>query len=338
MSEVNNPQGNDLHSAQNAIRQLLTPEEDNVTEPNALEAEETQEEVVEEAEMPEEEVSLEEAETEGELEVEEETEELEDQSFDILAHTVEVDGEEITVEELRRGNLRQRDYTRKTQELADAKRDMQAQFEEVERERAQYAQLLPALEERLNQPAEQEPDWDKLYDTDPVMAAKAERQWNKQKEERKGQLEAVRQEQERMSRINEERNAQMHARYVDEQRQILPDLIPEWRDTKVAKKEATELRDFLINEGFTEEDVSGLANASLVKLARKAMLYDRGQTRAIKAKTKPKPKSKTLRTGSRNSQPKPKAAQTQALQRVKQTGRVQDAAAAINTLLSNRRP
>lgn len=338
MSEVNNPQGNDLHSAQNAIRQLLTPEEDNVTEPNALEAEETQEEVVEEAEMPEEEVSLEEAEPEGELEVEEETEELEDQSFDILAHTVEVDGEEITVEELRRGNLRQRDYTRKTQELADAKRNMQAQFEEVERERAQYAQLLPALEERLNQPAEQEPDWDKLYDTDPVMAAKAERQWNKQKEERKGQLDAVRQEQERMSRINEERNAQMHARYVDEQRQILPDLIPEWRDTKVAKKEATELRDFLINEGFTEEDVSGLANASLVKLARKAMLYDRGQTRAIKAKTKPKPKSKTLKTGSRNSQPKPKAAQTQALQRVKQTGRVQDAAAAINTLLSNRRP
>lgn len=338
MSELNNPQGNDLQSAQNAIRQLLTPQEDNVTEPNALEAEETQEEVVEEAEMPEEEVSLEEAEPEGELEVEEEAEELEDQSFDILAHTVEVDGEEITVEELRRGNLRQRDYTRKTQELADAKRNMQAQFEEVERERAQYAQLLPALEERLNQPAEQEPDWDKLYDTDPVMAAKAERQWNKQKEERKGQLEAVRQERERMSKINEERNAQMHARYVDEQRQILPDLIPEWRDTKVAKKEATELRDFLINEGFTEEDVSGLANASLVKLARKAMLYDRGQTRAIKAKTKPKPKSKTLKTGSRNSQPKPKAAHTQALQRVKQTGRVQDAAAAINTLLSNRRP
>lgn len=338
MSEVNNPQGNDLQSAQNAIRQLLTPEEDNVTEPNALEAEETQEEVVEEAEMPEEEVSLEEAEPEGELEVEEEAEELEDQSFDILAHTVEVDGEEITVEELRRGNLRQRDYTRKTQELADAKRSMQAQFEEVERERAQYAQLLPALEERLNLPEEQEPDWDKLYDTDPVMAAKAERQWNKQKEERKGQLDAVRQEQERMGKINEERNAQMHARYVDEQRQILPDLIPEWRDTKVAKKEATELRDFLINEGFTEEDVSGLANASLVKLARKAMLYDRGQTRATKAKTKPKPKSKTLKTGSRNSQPKPKAAHTQALQRVKQTGRVQDAAAAINTLLSNRRP
>ena len=107
MSELNNPQGNDLQSAQNAIRQLLTPEEDNVTEPNALEAEETQEEVVEEAEMPEEEVSLEEAEPEGELEVEEEAEELEDQSFDILAHTVEVDGEEITVEELRRGNLRQ---------------------------------------------------------------------------------------------------------------------------------------------------------------------------------------------------------------------------------------
>ena len=187
MSEANNPLGTDLNTAQNAIRDMIAPQEDNVTDTEALEVEA----VEAEAEMPEdtEEYSQEyDTEYEGDREGEDEADEQGDASFDILAATVEVDGEEITVEELKRGNLRHRDYTRKTQELAEARREMAAQAEEIERERAQYAQMLPALQERLQQPVEQEPDWDTLYDTDPTMAAKAERQWRKQQEERAAQL------------------------------------------------------------------------------------------------------------------------------------------------------
>lgn len=335
MAETNNPLGTDLFTAQNAIRQMIAPEEDTATEPNALEAE--AEEVTEaEAEMPEDEEEYQEydAAPEGEPDGEGEAEEFDDQSFDLLGQIVEVDGEEMTVEELRRGNLRQKDYTRKTQELAETRKQMEAQFQELERERAQYAQALPLLQERLEQPMEQEPDWDKLYETDPNMAARAERKWRVQQDERKAQLEAVRQERERMAQIEQQRMAQYQTQYTEQQRAMLPDLIPEWRDTKVAKQEAGELRSFLLNEGFSQDDVNGLANASLVKLARKAMLYDKGQTRATQAKTaKAKPKAKTMRSGSRGSQPAPKSAQTQALQRAKQTGRVADAAAAIKSLL-----
>jgi hypothetical protein len=257
-----------------------------------------------------------------------------DASFDLLSATVEVDGEEITVEELKRGNLRQRDYTRKTQELAEARKQLEANYEEIQRERAQYAQMLPALQERLQQPVEQEPDWDTLYDTDPVMAAKAERQWKKQQEERTAQLQAVEAERQRMMGLEQQRLEQMQAQYFEQQRQILPELIPEWRDNSVASKEAKDIRSFLLKEGFSEQDVNGLTNATLVKLARKAMLYDQGQTRATEAKKKPKTqKTKTLKAGSRSTQPRPKSEQQQALQRVRQTGRVQDAAAAIKTLL-----
>jgi len=49
MSDNSTPQGTDLYSAQNAIRSMLTPEEDNVTTDDALEAEAAQ---VDEAEMP----------------------------------------------------------------------------------------------------------------------------------------------------------------------------------------------------------------------------------------------------------------------------------------------
>jgi hypothetical protein len=333
MSEANNPLGTDLQTAQNAIRAMLAPEEDTVTEPDALEAEA----VEAEAEMPEdaEEYDQEYAsEDEGDFEAEEDAGEQDDASFDLLSATVEVDGEEITVEELKRGNLRQRDYTRKTQELAEARKTLEANYEEIQRERAQYAQMLPALQERLQQPVEQEPDWDTLYDTDPVMAAKAERQWKKQQEERTAQLQAVEAERQRMMGLEQQRLEQMQAQYFEQQRELLPELIPEWRDNTVASKEAKDIRGFLLKEGFSEQDVNGLTNATLVKLARKAMLYDQGQTRATEAKKKPKTqKTKTLKAGSRSTQPRPKSEQKQALQRVRQTGRVQDAAAAIKTLL-----
>ena len=337
MAENSNPQGTDLYSAQNAIRAILAPEEDNAAATDALEAE-TTEEVVEEAEASEEMEATEEDNSvvegsEEELEVEEDAESSEDESFNILGAVVEVDGEEITVEELKAANLRQRDYTRKTQELAEQRKTLEAQYSEIERERAQYAQMLPALQQRLEQ-KEQEPDWDTLYDTDPTMAAKAERQWRKQQDEREAQMQAVQAEQQRLQALQQQKVQQMQEQYVSQQREILPEVIPEWRDNKVAAQEATQIRDFLLGEGFTEQDIGGLTNATLVKLARKAMLYDRGETRVTAAKAKPKKaRAKTLRSGTKASQPRPKSDAQKAIQNAKQSGRVQDAAQAIRALL-----
>lgn len=337
MAESNNPLGTDLLSAQNAIRAIIAPEEDNAAATDALEAEPT-EEVVEEVEASEETGATEEDNSvvegsEEELEVEEDVESSEDESFDILAATVEVDGEEITVEELKAANLRQRDYTRKTQELAEQRKALEAKELELDGERAQYNQLLPALKERLEY-KEPEPDWDSLYDTDPKTAAKAERQWRKQQEEREAQIAAVQAEQQRMQQLQEEQRARYEARFVAQQREMLPEVIPEWRDTKVAAQEATQIRDFLLGEGFTEEDITGLKHATLVKLARKAMLYDRGETRVTAAKAKPKKaRAKTLKSGTKASQPKPKSEAQKAIQNAKQSGRIQDAAQAIKALL-----
>jgi hypothetical protein len=338
MAENSNPLGTDLYSAQNAIRAMLAPEEDNAAATDALEAE-TTEEVVEEAEASEEMEATEEVDNsvvegyEEELEVEEDAGSSEDESFDILGAIVEVDGEEITVEELKAANLRQRDYTRKTQELAEQRKTLEAQYSEIERERAQYAQMLPALQQRLEQ-KEQEPDWDTLYDTDPTMAAKAERQWRKQQDEREAQMQAVQAEQQRLQALQQQKVQQMQEQYVSQQREILPEVIPEWRDSKVAAQEATQIRDFLLGEGFTEQDIGGLTNATLVKLARKAMLYDRGETRVTAAKAKPKKaRAKTLRSGTKASQPRPKSDAQKAIQNAKQSGRVQDAASAIKALL-----
>lgn len=338
MSDNSTPQGTDLYSAQNAIRSMLAPQEDNVTTDDALEAEAAQ---VDDAEMPDGQEEEYEAQADNSP-VEGSESDLDDEDDDDgdgygtldLSTTIEVDGEEKTIEELRSGFLRQKDYTRKTQELAEHRKAVEAKDQEMDRERAEYAQLLPALAERIQQEAKQEPDWDTLYDADPVMAAKAERQWRKEQEGRAAQLQAVQAEWQRMQQIEAQKQQQMQQSYLEQQRHILPDIIPEWRDKKVAATEATQIRDFLLGEGFSEQDVSGMSNATLVKLARKAMLYDRGETRANEVKAKPKkPRAKILKSGSRASQPKRTSAAQEAQNRARKTGRVNDAAAAIKALL-----
>ena len=335
MAENNTPQGTGLSAAQNAISAMMAPsQEDNATEVDAQVEEADQ---VDEAEMFDDaEGESHEAEA-SDLDDEDETYEDDDtsQEFDIMAAAVEVNGEEKTVEELKSGYLRQQDYTRKTQALSEEKKAFSEVEAAVLQERAQYAEALPMLAQQIQQSVEQEPDWDTLYDTDPALAAKAERQWRKQLEQKQQQLQAVHAEQQRMQQLEQQRVAQMQSRFVEEQRQILPDVIPEWRDAKVAAQEAGEIRDFLLQSGFQEADIDGMNSAVVVKMARLAMLQARGANRADKAKAKPKPAkgSKTMRAGSRGTQPRPKNVVREAQQRLKQTGRVNDAAAAIKALL-----
>ena len=65
------------------------------------------------------------------------------------------------------------------------RKDVEVQFESVTREQQQYAQLLPALQERIEQQVVEEPDWDTLYEADPNMARKAERQFRSQRKSAK---------------------------------------------------------------------------------------------------------------------------------------------------------
>ena len=200
MSEVNNPRGIGLSEAQNAISSLLSPNEDNeATEAlDEVDEEEYSEDAeTEQAEDDEDDTS----EDEADLDEDEEGDDDEDQSLDILSAKVEVDGVEMTVEEVKAGYLRQRDYTRKTQEISESRKQLEAFNAELNRERAQYEQLLPMLEQQLQENAQPEPDWDTLYDLDPRKAARDERKWKQQQEQRVQQLQAVEMEKQRMGQI-----------------------------------------------------------------------------------------------------------------------------------------
>ena len=83
-------------------------------------------------------------------EVESEDEESEEEAPRDQKFVVKVDGKEIEVpkEELIRGYQREADYTRKTQKLAEERKLVESEFQQVRGEREQYAQVLGQLQQK----------------------------------------------------------------------------------------------------------------------------------------------------------------------------------------------
>ena len=337
--QVGNPDtGIGLHEATLAIGKLLGPEEDNQSEVEALDPEtgEAEAEYDEEVEASNEEEAEEEYDEEAELDEEDSEEEATQELPDDVTVKVKVDGEEleVTLAELRNGYSRTSDYTRKAQALAEERKAFQSEAETIRQERAQYAELLPLLQQQLIQQASAEPDWDTLYNEDPIEAARLERQWRKSREEQSYRLQAIQAEQQRLAQEQAAYQARAIQAFVEEERAKLPDVIPEWKDQETMVREAKELRDWALAQGLTEQDVEGLRQASHVALLRKAMLYDKGRTKVQQSKVAPKKAAKTIKPGSSGSQVDSRSTDVKrASQRLARSGRVSDAAALLEKLI-----
>jgi hypothetical protein len=239
--------------------------------------------------------------------------------------TVKIDGKEeaVPLDELLKGYQRTADYTRKTQALAEQRKAAEAELNAVREERATYSQLLTALQQQLQQQQESPVDMERLYREDPI-------EWVRQTELARQRSEKLAASQAELQRLNtlqqQEVQRAMQAR-LKEEASLLVSAIPEWRDEKTAKAEKSALIDFGVKEGFTPDDLKGVVDHRVVKVLRKAMMFD--QIMSKQQSIKPNvvaPKAKTVAPGN------PQAAKvqvneiTRARQRLAKTGSVKDAA------------
>jgi hypothetical protein len=314
--------------ATNAISAMLAPQKGQAEVGETQLAEESEEDSeaaafeeddsgVEDA--PEEETSEEQS---GE---EEETEEGEQpQTF-----TVKVDGKEVsvTLDELQKGYSRTQDYTRKTQQIAEVRKQAEAETYAVRAEREQYAQLLGALQTQL-QSSEPQIDLERLYHEDPI-------EWVRQKEvmrERQEKLGAIYSEQQRLSQVSQyEQQQAMEAQLASQQEALLAAL-PEWKDPKKAKAEKALVIESAKAAGFSDEDLKSVYDHRLVLLLRKAALFDQmvSKRQGIKPVVNNGPRSAKPGAAGRVSTT---TESMRAQQRLARTGRVDDAADAIFKLL-----
>ena len=265
--------------------------------------------------------------SDGEQSDETEAEEEEDKP---PVFTVKVDGKnvEVTLEELQKGYSREADYTRKTQQVSEERRAFAAEADLVRTERQQYSQLLGSLKAQLQQNAAPQVDMDRLYHEDPI-------EWVKQRElvrDAEKVHAAINSEQQRLSTIQAQEQYQSMQAHLAQQQDALLKAIPEWGNPDKAKAEKTLLIEWGQKLGFSSDELKNIFDHRAVVALRKAALYDqmmskRGNIRpAVNNGPKPAKPGAAGRmdntTDSRRSQ-----------QRLAKTGRVNDAASAIEHLL-----
>ena len=256
--------------ATSAFESFLAPEEDTQEEAVIEEAEEVIEPEIDEFEEQDEElVDEEDLEYDDEEDGEEETEveEVEEQPV----YRVTVDGSEIEVtqDELINGYSRQQDYTRKTQELANQRKTIEQQAQELQQRDAIYAELLPKMEAQLKGELVNEPDWDTLYEDDPIAYVREKQLWD----EKVRKLESVNAEQQRLQQENLVQQQQQLEKLVQYSQQKLLEIIPEWKTQEVAQKEKAAIRDYAVNElGYSEQYIEQVYDYGALVVFRNACL------------------------------------------------------------------
>ena len=272
----------------------------------------TQDESEEELEADSEE---EEAETEG-------LEELEDEGVEEDVFEVKSDGKthQVTLQELKDSFSKGQNYTRKSQALADDRTSFENEKTEISQLREQALQALEfARQKQPQQPERDSEYWNNLKDTDPVQFlierdAVRDAQLQNQK---------IEQEYANLNSQKEAEHAENLKTYINGQKEKLLELIPEWKDSKLADKEKKLVMSFGLKEGFTQTELDQAYDSRAVSTMRKAALWDQLQEK--KKGIKPV-KRQSMKPGSKSGDPT-KIKSGKAMERLRKSGSVDDAAA-----------
>jgi len=156
---------------------------------------------------------------------------------------------DVPLDELLKGYSRTADYTRKTQEIAETRKAVEAdraKIEEAARLRDTYAQRLSVIEQMLNQDSGE--DLATLKETDPIgYAVRVAEQ-----SEREKQLAAVRAEQQRLAQQQQAEHGERLKAHLATEGQKLAEAIPEISDPVKGQAIRTDIRNYAQKLGFSE--------------------------------------------------------------------------------------
>lgn len=195
----------------------------------------------------------------------EENKELEQESTDVSDdEEIEFEGEKFKVPaKLKDAFLRQADYTRKTQEVAEIRKQAEAQAETA-RQREAFIQhnvaevaRIQAIDTELAQ--FQQVNWDQLWDSDPVQAGKLNQRAQFLQAQRAQTEQVLTQRQAQFLQWQQ----QEAAKRLNEGQQVLKREIPNW-GTEIQDQ----LRTYALNTGWSAGELQNITPRQVVALYR----------------------------------------------------------------------
>lgn len=246
-------------------------------------------------------------------------------------YKAKVGGEEVEVEldELINGYQRSKDYTQKSQALAEQRKAIDAErqhLEQVKQERQAYAQKLQALDSFLSQQNKGE-DLEVLKETDPIgYAVKVAEQSQREK-----QLAVVRAEQNRIAQQQQAEQQQNLQNHLKAESDKLTSVIPELATPK-GDAIRKEIREYAKSVGWSDQELSSVYDHRAVLTLYKAMKFEQLQKGKPDTLKKVQQAPKMLKPGTSSSSGK-STQEKQVMQKLRQSGKVRDAAAAFERFL-----
>ena len=326
-----------LWEAQDALLKMAEPETETPETEEAKPTEEEESQPIEEDKSLEEE-SEEEEEPEGEEESEESGEEVEEE----LLYAVTVNGEEqeVTLDELMKGYSRQSDYTRKTQDVAKERRDMdtlQQQYNsglaQMQQERQQYLESLNQIisNSASNLDKFTNIDWESIKENDPIEYVTKREEFREAQE----RVQAMQQEH-YMAQQKQSQDAQrFRFKALQEEHGKLASILPEWSEPEKQKKLVSDIRSYASDQGFSDEELNSLVDHRSLIVLMKAQKYDKLQKADIKSK-KLKNKPRVIRAGSgKDKKEDSRSSAKQKMKRLRQTGHVDDAVSLLEDMFNS---
>lgn len=240
------------------------------------------EESAETEEEAEEEVADEESE-------EEEEGEPEDPEF-------EVEGAKVKLSELRAGYMKDADYRRKTSEVAETKRAVEGQRQEVQQQREylakQTAPLLGLLREQLIGSQQR---LAQLANEDPAAWVSE----NQQFQQRAQMFDALLAENDRLAGQRKADQERDREEFLEGEKKILHEKRPEWKDAKVMGAEQAKIAQYLLDSGYAPEELKELDHRDILT-ALDAANWREHQKKVAGAKAKqgqPTPPERVVKPG-----------------------------------------
>ena len=314
MSENITPSGNESLTVDQAASSLL----------GMMNAEEASQEQTESHESDQVEAQAEEAYEESyESEESEEAEQEQEQP----RYRVKVDGQEydVTQDELVKGYQREADYTKKTQNLAEQRKAVEAEkgaVEQAKQLRDTYAQRLQIIEQALRSQTPSE-DLDALKEVDPIGYAVRVAE----KSEKEKQLYAIRSEQARIAQQQQSEQAQHLQQVVAGEAEKLTKFLPEYADPEKGEQVRTNIKRYAESIGFSSDELSKVYDSRAVLTLYKAMQYDKLMSNKGEVTKKVGQAPKMVKAGVGKPMGSAEAEQTKRMkQQLRSSGKVSDAA------------
>lgn len=238
-----------------------------------------------------------------------------DDTESVETFTVKVAGEEreVSLDDLRKGYMMETDYRRKTSALAESRKAIEAKEQEMSSKIEEAEAVLKFEFDNLD-PDEKEYDPTAYYEKRDKLEAK-QKKINDLKSE-----------------VLKDKALKQQERLVSEQQKLM-DSMPEWADQKIAEQDAALIQKVWDSYGFTNDDLIGLMDHRFAMITREAALYRKlKEGRPEGKKVTPKPKVSKPGTP-KTAEQKISDRSNEARNKLRKTGNMRDAAAAIKSLM-----